>query len=103
MIHLISGLPAHLLLVHALVVFVPVAALLIVLSAALAGRQAHAGHHHSDLRAGHAGDGADHHVGRPLAQVVRIGEAGSRAVWTGTQICTDPVAAGGQCTSTLGQ
>ncbi|MDQ6657604.1 MAG: hypothetical protein M3Z00_05155, partial [Actinomycetota bacterium] len=34
MIHVINGLPAHLLLVHAVVVFVPVAALLIVLSAA---------------------------------------------------------------------
>lgn len=33
--------------------------------------------------------------------VIRIGESGSEAVWTGT-VCADPVAVGGQCTSTLG-
>ncbi|MGI8414741.1 MAG: hypothetical protein ACR2P2_00735 [Nakamurella sp.] len=178
MIHLISGLPAHLLLVHAVVVFVPVAALLIVLSAAwpaarrklgiitpiialitlvmvpittsaghwlldrLSFRESNAlvmihANLGDDLLAWVIGmfagallvwglpwlakrDKASQLTGNTwigagigllavaasvvaVVQVVRISEAGSRAVWSGTQICTDPVAPGGQCTSTLGQ
>lgn len=36
-----------------------------------------------------------------VIMVVRIGESGSKAVWTGT-VCADPVAVGGRCTATLG-
>lgn len=178
MIHVISGLPAHLLLVHAVAVFVPVAALLIVLSAAWPAARRKLGiitpivalltlvmvpittsagrwlldrlsfRESNALVMIHANLGNDllpwvigmfagallvwglpwlanrgtvsQLTGNSLigagigllavavsvvavVQLVRIGEAGSRAVWSGTQICTDPVAPGGQCTSTLGQ
>src|SRR5664279_1628894 len=125
----VSGLPLHVLLVHAVIVLIPIAALLTVLSAVWpaarrrlgivtplvglvtlilvpittnAGEWLLARVHSTPLIQEHADLGtsmigfAVGLAGASVVQVVRVGEAGSRAVWTGS-FCAEPLNADGSC------